>query len=62
MIWMTPLPPGCFATRVYILDQYSQYLSCALVRGHGNDFRHYYRSLAKSARKDFRDGAVVLFE
>jgi hypothetical protein len=25
-------------------------------------FRHYYRRLAKSAGKDFRDGAVVLFE
>jgi hypothetical protein len=25
-------------------------------------FRHYYRSLAKSAGKDFRDGAVVPFE
>jgi hypothetical protein len=25
-------------------------------------FRHYYRSLAKSVGKDFRDGAVVPFE
>jgi hypothetical protein len=39
-----------------------QYLSCALVRGRGIVFRHYYRSLAKSAEKDFRDGAVVPFE
>ena len=39
-----------------------QYLSCALVRGRGIVFRHYYRSLAKSAGKDFRDGAVVPFE
>jgi hypothetical protein len=39
-----------------------QYLSCALVRGRGVVFRHYYRSMAKSAGKDFRDGAVVPFE
>jgi hypothetical protein len=39
-----------------------QYLSCALVHGRGIVFRHYYRSLAKSAVKDFRDGAVVPFE
>jgi hypothetical protein len=39
-----------------------QYLSFALVRGRGIVLRHYYRSLAKSAAKDFRDGAVVPFE
>jgi hypothetical protein len=39
-----------------------QYLSCALVRGRGVVFRHYYRSMAKSAGKDFHDGAVVPFE
>ena len=39
-----------------------QYLSCAMVRGRGVVFRHSYRSLAKSAGKDFRDGAVVPFE
>jgi hypothetical protein len=39
-----------------------QYLCCTLVRGHGIVFRHYYRGLAKSAGKDFRDGAVVPFE
>jgi hypothetical protein len=39
-----------------------QYLSCSLVRGRGVVFRHYYRSLAKSAGKDFRDGAFVPFE
>jgi hypothetical protein len=39
-----------------------QYLSCALVRGRGIVFRHHYRSLAKSAGKDFHDGAVVPFE
>jgi hypothetical protein len=33
-----------------------------VVRGRGIVFRHYYRSLAKSAGKDFRDGAVVPFE
>jgi hypothetical protein len=39
-----------------------QYLSCALVRGRGVVFRHYYRSLAKSAGKDFCYGAVLPFE
>jgi hypothetical protein len=38
-----------------------QYLSFALVRVHGNVFRHYYCNLAKSAGKDFCDGAVVPF-
>jgi hypothetical protein len=38
------------------------YLSCALVRGRGIVFRHYYRSLENSTGKDFRDGAVVPFE
>jgi hypothetical protein len=38
-----------------------QILSCALVRGRGVVFRHYYRSMAKSAGKDFRDGAAVPF-
>jgi hypothetical protein len=33
-----------------------------VVRGRGIVFRHYYRSLAKSAGKDFRDGAVVPFQ
>jgi hypothetical protein len=36
-----------------------QRLSCALVCGRGIVFRDYYRSLAKSAGKYFRDGAVV---
>ena len=39
-----------------------QYLSCALVPGRGIVFRYYYQSMAKSAGKDFRDGAVVPFE
>ena len=39
-----------------------QYLSCALVRGRGIVFRRYYQGIAKSAGKDFRDGAVVPFE
>jgi hypothetical protein len=30
-----------------------QYLSCALVRGRGTVFRHYYRSPAKRAGKNF---------
>jgi hypothetical protein len=38
------------------------YLSCALARDRGIVFCHYYRSLANSAGKDFRDGAVVVFE
>ena len=36
-----------------------QFLSCALVRGRGVLFRHYYKSIAKCAGKDYRDGAVV---
>jgi hypothetical protein len=39
-----------------------QYLSCALVRGRGIAFHHFYCSLAKSAGKDFRDGADEPFE
>jgi hypothetical protein len=39
-----------------------QFLSCALVHGRGIAFRHYYRTSAKSAGKDFCDGAVVPFE
>jgi hypothetical protein len=39
-----------------------QYLSCALVRGRGIVFRQYYKSIAKSAGKDYRDGALVPFE
>ena len=38
-----------------------QFLSSALVRGH-IVFHHYYKSIAKCAGKDFRDGAVVPFE
>ena len=39
-----------------------QFLSCPLVRGRGVVFRHYYKSIAKCAGKDYRDGAVVPFE
>ena len=39
-----------------------QFLSCALVRGRGIVFRHYYKSIVKSAGKDFRYGAVVSFD
>ena len=39
-----------------------QYFSCALVRERGIVCRHYYQSIAESAGKDFRDGAVVPFE
>jgi hypothetical protein len=39
-----------------------QCLTCALGCGRGIVFRHNYRSLAKSAGKDFlRDGAVAPF-
>ena len=37
-------------------------LSCALVRGRGVVFRHYYKSIAKCAGKDYRDGDVVPFK
>ena len=37
-------------------------LACALVRGRGVVLRHDYKSIAKCAGKDFRDGAVVPFE
>ena len=39
-----------------------QFLNCALVRGRGVVFRHYYKSIAKYAGNDYRDGAVVPFE
>ena len=32
------------------------------IRGRGIVFRHYHQSIAKSAGKDFRDGAVVPLE
>ena len=39
-----------------------QFLSCALVRGRGIVFRHYYKSIAKCAGNDSRDGALVSLE
>ena len=48
--------------RVSWLRIAQQYLSCALVRGRGIVFRYYYQSMAKSAGKDFCDGAIVPFE
>ena len=39
-----------------------QFLSCALVWGRSIVFRHYCKSFAKCAGKDFRDGAVVPLE
>jgi hypothetical protein len=39
-----------------------QYLSRAIVRGRGIVFRYHYRSLAKSAGKDFLDGTAVPLE
>ena len=38
-----------------------QDLSGALVRGRSIVFRYNYQSVAKSAGRDFRDGAVVPF-
>ena len=52
---------GC-VDRGVLLRIAKQYLSCALVRGRGIVFRHYYQSIAKCAGKDFRDGAAVPFE
>jgi hypothetical protein len=58
--WLyTSLICTCKGSIIYISRQY---LRCALVRGRGIVFRHFYRSLAKSAGKDFREGAVVPFE
>ena len=47
---------------VFWLRVAKQFLSCALVWGRGVVFRHYCKSIAKSAGKDYRDGAVVPFE
>ena len=51
-----------FVDRGVWLRVAKQFLSCALVRGRGVVFRHYYKSIAKCAGKDYRDGAVVPFE
>ena len=51
----------CVADRGSWLRIVQQCLSCALVRGRGIVFRCYYQSMAKSAGKDFRDGALPLF-
>ena len=52
-----------FQKKAYIYSSVAkQFLSCALVRGRGVVFRHYYKSIAKCAGKDYRDGAVVPFE
>ena len=52
----------CFVDRGVWLRVAKQFLSCALFRGRGVVFRHYYKSIAKCAAKDYRDGAVVPFE
>ena len=49
------------ATFRYIGSSVTWY-AAALVRGRGVVFRHYYKSIAKCAGKDYRDGAVVPFE
>ena len=51
-----------FVDRGVWLRVAKQLLSCALVRGRGVVFRHYYKSIAKCAGKDYRDGPVVPFE
>ena len=51
-----------FVDRGVWLRVAKQFLSCASVRGRGVVFRHYYKSIAKCAGKDCRDGAVVPFE
>ena len=51
-----------FVDRGVWLRVEKQFLSCALVRGRGVVFRHYYKSIAKRAGKDYRDGAVVPIE
>ena len=51
-----------FVDRGVWLRAAKQFLSCTLVRGRGVVFRHYYKSIAKCAGKDNRDGAVVPFE
>ena len=54
-----------FVDRGVWLRAAKQFLSCALVVHHwgrGVVFRHYYKSIAKCAGKDYRDGAVVPFE
>ena len=48
-----------FVDRGVWLRVAKQFLSCALVRGRGVVFRHYYKSIAKCAGKDYLDGAVV---
>ena len=42
--------------------EYALLLVRALLLGRGVVFRHYYKSIAKCAGKDYRDGAVVPFE
>ena len=51
-----------FVDRGVWLRVAKQFLSCALVRGRGVVLRHYYKSIAKYAGKDYSDGAVVPFE
>ena len=45
-----------------VIDILLVYTYTALVRGRGVVFRHYYKSIAKCAGKDYHDGAVVPFE
>ena len=52
---------GCVDRGVWLRIA-KQYSSCALVRGRGIVFRHYYKSIAKCAGNDSRDGALVSLE
>ena len=53
---------GVFSKTYSIVAIHIDLNCCALVRGRGVVFRHYYKSIAKCAGKDYRDGAVVPFE
>ena len=53
---ITPLFGYMFSAEMYRI------FTGSLVRGRGVVFRHYYKSIAKCAGRDYRDGAVVPFE
>ena len=46
----------------YEIDRCRRRRPTVLVRGRGVVFRHYNKSIAKWAGKDYRDGAAVPFE
>ena len=56
---------ACFAGyfgRGVLLRIAKHLLGCALVRGRGNVFPIYHKSIVKRAGKEFRDRAVAAFE